>query len=167
MKKTFSVFGVLLVLLSFYGFYAFKKEESEPPVYNLISVEITGAVMMPGIYEVSFYTTLEELINYAGGPLKEANTEFINYNENLEANKVYNILFKTIEVEEEKEETLININKASVNELMTLPGLGEVKAKEIVDYREKNGPFKNKEALLLVKGIGEKIYENLKDKITI
>lgn len=71
-------------------------------------------------------------------------------------------------VKESSENTrMININTASINELTTLPGIGEVKARAIVDYRENHGPFKSVEELMMVSGIGEKIYEKLREKICV
>ena len=62
--------------------------------------------------------------------------------------------------------SLININTASLSELMTLSGIGEAKAKNIISYREKN-PFKSIEDILNVDGIGESIYVNIKKNITV
>lgn len=71
-------------------------------------------------------------------------------------------------VKESSENTrMININTASINELTTLPGIGEVKARAIVDYRENHGPFKSVEELMMVSGIGEKTYEKLREKICV
>lgn len=61
----------------------------------------------------------------------------------------------------------ININTASVPELMELDGIGEVKARAIVEYREANGNFKSIEEITLVKGIGEKTLEKNRDRITV
>jgi competence protein ComEA len=61
----------------------------------------------------------------------------------------------------------ININKATVEQLMELKGIGESYAKKIVEYREKNGPFKKIEDIQEVKGIGSKLFEAIKDQITI
>jgi competence protein ComEA len=61
----------------------------------------------------------------------------------------------------------ININTASQAELESLPGIGPVIAQRIIDYRKKNGPFKRKEDIQKVKGIGPKTFADLKDKITI
>lgn len=61
----------------------------------------------------------------------------------------------------------VNINTASVSELTTLPGIGEVKAKAIIEYRVANGGFKSIEEIMEVKGIGEKTFLKIKDLIYI
>lgn len=61
----------------------------------------------------------------------------------------------------------ISINKASASELMVLPRVGEKIAQRIIDYRTKNGGFKTLEELMNVKGIGDKTFARLKDKITL
>ena len=61
----------------------------------------------------------------------------------------------------------ININTAGVEELTALPGIGPSYARRIVEYREKNGPFKRVEDLLNVQGIGEKTLERIRDKVTV
>ncbi len=61
----------------------------------------------------------------------------------------------------------ININTASESELEHLPGIGPSKAKAIVEYRQKNGPFKSAEDIKHVSGIGDKTYEALKSQISV
>jgi comEA protein len=61
----------------------------------------------------------------------------------------------------------ININTATIAELDSLPGIGEEKAKAIIDFRTKNGKFISIEDILYVQGIGESIFEQIKDKITV
>jgi comEA protein len=62
---------------------------------------------------------------------------------------------------------IIDINRAGLSELMTLPGIGEVKAKAILEYRGKAGAFQSVEELLQVKGIGEKTLERLRDRLSV
>ena len=61
----------------------------------------------------------------------------------------------------------ININTASAEELDKLPGIGPAIAKAIIDYRTKNGPFKTIEDINDVKGIGDALFEKIKDQITV
>ena len=67
----------------------------------------------------------------------------------------------------EEQSKLININTATLVELDSLPGIGEKKAQSIINYREENGPFKVKEDITNVSGIGDKIFEDIKDLITV
>lgn len=67
----------------------------------------------------------------------------------------------------EETDTLININEADINELMTLSGIGESKAKDIIEYRDKNGKFTVTQDITNVKGIGESLFEKIKDYITV
>jgi comEA protein len=66
-----------------------------------------------------------------------------------------------------KQVTKININTASAAELESLPRIGEKIAERILEFRKKNGPFKRIEDLMKVNGIGEKVYLQLKDRITV
>ena len=61
----------------------------------------------------------------------------------------------------------VNINSAGVDELVALPGIGKAYAERIVEYRQKNGPFKKVEDILNVRGIGEKTFDRIKDRLTI
>ncbi len=72
-----------------------------------------------------------------------------------------------IEETEEKNTELLSINNATTEQLSTLPGIGEVKAKAIIDYRNKNGEFKTIEELMNVSGIGQSTFDKIKALITI
>jgi competence protein ComEA len=65
------------------------------------------------------------------------------------------------------DEPLVNINTASAAELGGLKGIGDAKAKEILQYREKNGPFKSVDDLRQVHGFGSKLLETLRPHITV
>ena len=67
----------------------------------------------------------------------------------------------------DNEHSIININEATKEELMTVSGIGESKADAIISYREENGSFKNIEEIKNVSGIGEKLYEQIKNSITV
>ncbi len=67
----------------------------------------------------------------------------------------------------EEKAARINLNTAGVEELATLPGIGPSYAKRIVEYREKNGPFKRVEDLLNVQGIGDKTLERIREKVIV
>lgn len=61
----------------------------------------------------------------------------------------------------------MNINESSIEELTTISGIGESKAKAIIEYRTANGPFKSVEDIKNVSGIGDKLYDKIKAYITI
>lgn len=78
-----------------------------------------------------------------------------------------NYFAMTADTGEKRSHQQININTASTEELIKLPGVGQVLARRIVDFREENGPFKKIIDLMKVKGIGEKNFQKIKDKITV
>ena len=124
------------------------------------SVEIKGAVEAPGIYEVRRFDTVYDVIELAG--LREdSDTSSLNLTQNLYPGQVIVVATK------EENSSLISINSASLEELDTLPGVGPTIAERIIDYRNTNNGFKSLEELKEVSGIGEKIYEGLKDLITL
>ena len=67
----------------------------------------------------------------------------------------------------EKNQNLVNINNATKEELVTLPGIGEAKAQNIINYRMKNGKFISVEELKKVSGISEEIYNKIKELVRI
>ncbi|WP_346876489.1 helix-hairpin-helix domain-containing protein [Clostridium sp. UBA5712] len=149
---------------------------------NKIVVDIKGAVKAPKEYELKAGSRVRDLIEIAGGLTPEADEEKIYFSKILEDEqciKIYKIgeevLDSEIEVEEQQEKDTgavdskgkININKATVDELMTIPGIGQVKAQSIVDYRNENGKFKSVDELTNITGIGVKTLEKLRDKVDI
>jgi len=115
-------------------------------------VYIGGAVASPGIYPVKEGNTLEDILLDAG----------IEPDADLSQIEIY------IPVEGEAGlPQKIDLNRAELWLLQALPGIGETRAQAIVDYRNKNGPFKRIEDLLQVEGIGEGTFEKVKDYITV
>ena len=172
-----------------------KKKETKEEI--LISVDIKGEVIAPGMYSVKENMRVLDVINQAGGLTENADTTVINLSKKVQDEMVIIIYSKeqvknfeeTKKLEEMVQEkcknpddnsitndacitsetitTKININTATKEELMSLNGIGENKAKDIISYREKNGLFKSIEEIKNVSGIGESIYAQIKENITV
>ena len=113
---------------------------------------VGGAVASPGIYPLEEGDTIEVLLSDAG----------IKPNADINHIKIY------VPIEGEKQSPQkIDLNRAAPWLLEALPGIGEVLAQRIVDYRNENGPFKRIEDLLQVKGIGKGTLEKIGDHITV
>lgn len=145
------------------------KEEPEE-----IMVHISGQVYKPGLVKLEPGARVIDAVNAAGGLKKNADLDKINLAKKLvDEEKIY-----IPEIGENIEGDLldystsadvgnkININTCTKEELLSLPGIGEVLAERIIEYREKT-PFKKLEDLMNVSGIGEKKFENIKDMIVV
>ena len=155
-------------------------EQEEPIKY--IYIDIKGAIKKPGVYKLEENSRIIDAINISGGLLKTANTTYTNLSKILNDSEVLKI-YTNEEVKKLEKETpqelpkveetptienkLININTASLEQLQTLNGIGESKAKSIVEYRTTNGNFKSIEEIKNVSGISESLYEKIKDSISI
>ena len=144
---------------------------------NQLIVDIKGAVVHPGVYYVEKGTIVNDVILLAGGITEDADTRNLNLSKKVANEMVITVYTKeelanskildAITEEIDLENQLISLNTATLEELMTLPGIGEAKAKIILQYRDTCGPFQSKEELKNIKGIGEAIYEKLENYITI
>ena len=121
-----------------------------------IEVKIEGAVNAPGWYIIPEGSLVIEAIREAGGALPRANLRGMNLGSSLEDKE-------EIWIPAEK----LNINRASQEQLVYLPGIGPVLAQRIIEYREKNGPFHNLSKLTEIAGIGEVNFAGIKEKITL
>ena len=161
-------------------------DEEEEPVSvsnadaeEYIYVHITGAVKTPGLFELPKGSRLYDAVEMAGGFASEADTEYANLAEILEDGKQYNIYSrKEVNMIKESEAALsgsnhfsadgkLNINLATVEELMELDCIGKSKAEKIFRYREENGSFSDIEEIKNVSGIGEGIYSGICDSICV
>ena len=77
------------------------------------------------------------------------------------------ILLPPLQAQSKATAKKVNINTAGLDELQTLPRIGEKVAQRIIDYRKEHGPFKKIEELMKVQGVGEKTFKLLKDRIEV
>lgn len=132
-------------------------------------VDIGGAVVNPGVYKVKPGTRLYEVIELAGGLRDDADTYSVNQAAFVEDGAKFII---PVAGEENGgylqgvNSSLVNINTADKSQLSSLPGIGDVIADRIIEYRTTNR-FKTKEELMSVKGIGNSIYCKIEQMITI
>lgn len=146
-----------------------------------IKVYICGAVKNPGVYEVYEGARVIDLLEAAGGQNEDACIEIINLARLLiDGQRIYvpfeeevaggSSLFFSGDLQDDYGSSgsrVVNINAANVKELEALPGVGPVTARNIVEYRNRNGFFKKKEELKNVTGIGEKKYDKISEFISI
>ena len=137
-----------------------------------IIVYVCGAVNNPGVYELLEDERVEKAIKLAGGMTEEADLEYINLASHLEDGMQITVLTKEEVLTQETvinevKDGIVNLNLATVDELDALNGIGESRAKDIIDYRERLGGFTSIEQIMEVSGIGPSLYEKIKDKIKI
>jgi len=138
-----------------------------------IGVYVVGAVINPGVYFLPHGSRVADALEAAGGPIEEADLARVNL-----AKRVYDE--EQIYVPQLGEESpplsppsggqaggKININTTTAAELEALPGIGPVLAQRIVDYRKANGPFAAIEDIKSVRGIGDAIFEGVKELIFV
>ena len=153
-------------------------ELDENETDTVIIVHVAGAVTSPGIYFLDEGSRKYQALDMAGGALSEAAVDYINLAQPLvDGEKIYVPTLEEMDSEQDLPLPVnntgesggrgININSAGEQELQSLPGIGEVKAKSIISYRKKNGPFQRVEDLLQVSGIGEKTFESIEESISI
>lgn len=174
-----------------------EKEENKNDSVEYVIVDIKGEVTTPGVYELIKGSRVIDVINEAQGLTGNANTRYINLSKILEdgdAIVIYsNDEIENASKEEKIEVTTpcvcedvnsacienntnkknnqtsekININTATQEELTSLSGIGEAKAKSIIKYREENGNFKSIEDIMKVSGISENLFAKIKENITV
>lgn len=158
----------------------FKEESSnenkeESSVMN-ITVYICGAVSKPGVYTFAEGTRIGDVLDEAGGYTSEAHATYMNLAQLLvDGEKIYVPTQKEVETGELLVEThstgnetgLININTATKEDLLTLSGVGESKANAIIAYRSDYGKYTSLEEIKNVSGIGDGVFNTIKDFITV
>jgi len=165
------------------------EEKSDIETTTKLIIDISGAVVNPGVYELVSGDRLIDVLRLCGGLSAEADRDWMEVNINKarlvrDGEKIYipkvsetlaNLQFSNSNLQNNNEDNsvlgsqtgLVDINRAGVDELDKLPGIGPALAGRIIDYRDKNNGFVSIEEIKLVSGIGDKVYENIKDLITV
>ncbi len=186
-NKILYILIVLVFLGVFWGWYHFKEssdtaisisdatalengaDENSQSDKGQMMVHITGAVKQPGVVTLKPEARLIEAIELVGGLTETADVDSLNLARKIQDEEKIHIpaIGEVSATAVSSENDKVNINTASLEELKSLPGVGDVIAQGIIDYREKNGGFKQLEELKNVTRIGDKIYDGLSESIVI
>ena len=145
-------------------------ESSTEPIK--IYVHICGEVNNPGVYELAEGSRIFEAVEAAGGFTEEAAQASLNLAQVISDEEQIVILTQDeaaekARMEREQAAGIVNLNTASKEQLMTLTGIGESRAEDILRYRQESGGFQNIEEIMSVPGIKESAYLKIKDSITV
>lgn len=144
-------------------------EEPELPI-ETYRVFISGEVRNPDVYTIDSNARIIDLLEKAGGATEYADLNQVNLADFL--SDAQHIIIPKLGNEESldnlvEDSNLVNINTATLTQLMTLPGVGTVTAQNIIDYREQSGYFVSIEDIKKVNRIGNNTFENIKHLITV
>ena len=145
-------------------------ESSTDPIK--IYVHICGEVNNPGVYELAEGSRIFEAVEAAGGFTEEAAQASLNLAQVISDEEQIVILTQDeaeekARLEREQAAGIVNLNTASKEQLMTLTGIGESRAEDILRYRQESGGFQAIEEIMNVPGIKESAYLKIKDSITV
>ncbi|MEZ7657165.1 helix-hairpin-helix domain-containing protein [Streptococcus sp. 20925_1_44] len=152
-----------------------KNQKEEVVEQDLITVDVKGAVKSPGIYDLPVGSRINDAVQKAGGLTDNADSKSINLAQRISDEALVYVPTKEEATSQEahsnasntKENKKVNLNKASLEELKQVKGLGAKRAQDIIDHRESNGNFKSVDELKKVSGIGAKTIEKLKEYVTV
>ncbi|ORP03080.1 competence protein CelA [Streptococcus mitis] len=154
-----------------------KEVKEEPVEQDLITVDVKGAVKAPGIYDLPVGSRVNDAVQKAGGLTEQADSKSLNLAQKVSDEALVYVPTKGEEAASQQfgsgtdsstsKEKKVNLNKASLEELKQVKGLGGKRAQDIIDHRESNGKFKSVDELKKVSGIGAKTIEKLKDYVTV
>lgn len=153
-----------------------QKEKTEEVVeQDLITVDVKGAVKSPGIYDLPVGSRINDAVQKAGGLTENADSKSLNLAQKISDEALVYVPTKEETANQDshsndsntKENKKVNLNKASLEELKQVKGLGGKRAQDIIDHRETNGKFKSVDDLKKVSGIGAKTVEKLKEYVTV
>ena len=140
-----------------------------------VVVHVAGAVSTPGIYTLPADSRVDDAVR-AAGATADADLSQLNLAQKLADGQKITVpaagetpapADNTAPSDSSQSGALININTATLEELETLPSIGEVRAQAIIAYREEHGGFRTTDELMEVSGIGEKIFADISPHITV
>lgn len=144
------------------------------PTEEYVYVQLCGAVSNPGVYRILSGTRIYEAVEIAGGLSEEADTRAVNMAKPVaDEMQIYIPAIgetnngTVTQFLEDTQKELLNINEATKEELMELPGIGESKAEAIIAYRKEHGVIKDITELMNISGIKEAAFSKIKDKIKV
>lgn len=138
-----------------------------------LAVHVSGAVASPGVFNMKQGDRLVDVIAAAGGATSGARLSCVNLALKVRDEAHFHVPGPEEPCEPSSAEAAaqgtsgIDLNTASMEHLKSLPGIGEVKAQAIVDYRDKVGPFRSIEQVMEVKGIGPATHEAIRDLVYV
>ena len=154
-----------------------KEEKEESAEQDLITVDVKGAVKSPGIYDLPVGSRVHDAVQKAGALTDEADSKSLNLAQKISDEALVYVPTKGEEAASQQvasgttpstsKDKKVNLNKASLEELKQVKGLGGKRAQDIIDHREANGKFRSVDELKKVSGIGAKTIEKLKDYVTV
>lgn len=160
-------------------------EETQEPE-EMVYVHVCGQVVSPGVYQLLKGSRVYEAIALAGGCTEQGALDCLNMAQEVADGMKIQVpdqeMARRILEEQpagtgqnqlsglgqgQSAQTLVNINTASKEQLMTLSGIGESRAEDIIQYREEYGGFQKIEDIMKVSGIKEAAFQKIKDSITV
>ncbi len=144
---------------------------AETPAASEIQVYVAGAVNRPGVYYLNDGDRWIDAVEAAGGPTVEADVEAVNLA--LRLHDEDQVLVPRLGEQavlasaQAPQNELVDINSASTAVLDSLPGIGEVRSQNIVDSRQRDGPFSRIEELVERKLIPQSVFDQIRELITV
>lgn len=188
-KMKITIVAISVIIIVTIGIYIFKQTQDNEINYyeteeytktedskkDQITIHIAGEVNNPGIVILDEGARIVDALEAAGGETPNADINKLNLAYVLEDGEKLYIPNKNEEEaeyvtkgnENQTGTTKININTAQIEELSTLPGIGEATANKIIEYRKENGKFEKIEDIKNVPGIGDSKFQNIKEMLKV
>jgi len=181
-----SIVALLAAIVGAYALFQALDARTAPPIIiedvaanRPVVVDVRGAVSTPGVFALPPDARVQDAVAAAGGLSVGADLATVNLARRLRDGEAIVIpeqpaiggspvppSFPGQADESDNLRTRINLNTASLDELDVLPGVGEVTARRIVEFREQNGPYRSIDDLIHVEGISARTIEEFRDQVT-